>query len=437
MFPVPTARFVLVAAALAVVVLVAPLPTPWGFVAAVSVLVAAGGADVILATDPSEVGIVRDAPATVTLGSAGAQVSWRVTNGSRRSVRVGLADELAPSLRPGTRRVRVSVPPRGTVTARTGLDPTRRGRFAPGEVVVRVDGPLGLMARQRRRPLAGIIRVLPVFRSRKEAELRVERAQLLEVGLRSARGRGGGTEFDSLRDYTVDDDVRRIDWAATARSRRTVVRTYRAERNQQVVLLLDNGRVMAGQVGGVPRIEWAMDAAMALTTVATRLGDRCGLVTFDRAVRSVVAPAAGPSQLRRVTEALYDLEPQLVESDYGGAFAATLARFRRRALLVLVTELAEEAMTETLAPALPLLLAHHLVVVASVADPDVTRWAADAPVDAGSAYRTAAAVAALGRRARAAALLEGLGATVVDAPPEALAPRLADAYLRVKAAGRL
>ena len=437
MFPVPSARLVVAAAVMAVVVLVAPLPTPWGFVAAIGVLAAAGGADVLLAPDPSDVGIVRDAPSTVTLGSAGAEVSWRITNPVGRVLHVAVADELAPSLRPGTRRVRVAVPPHGTITARTGLDPTRRGRFEPGEVVVRVDGPLGLMARQRRRSLAGVIRVLPVFRSRKEAELRVERAQLLEVGLRSARARGSGTEFDSLRDYTVDDDVRRIDWAATARSRRAVVRTYRAERNQQVVVLLDNGRVMAGQVGGVPRIEWAMDAAMALTTVATRLGDRCGLVTFDRTVRSVVPPAAGPSQLRRVTDALYDLEPQLVESDYGGAFATTVARFRRRAMLVLVTELVEEAMTDTLVPALPLLLARHVVVVASVSDPDVARWAAAAPADVASAYRTAAAVAAVGRRSRAEGLLEGLGAGVVDAPPDALAARLADAYLRVKAAGRL
>ncbi len=437
MFPVPTARAVLAAAVLAFVVLVAPVQTPWGFVAAVGLLAIGCAVDVILATDPSQVGVTRQAPSTVTLGSGGADVSWRVSNPGRRALHVGVADELAPSLHPATRRIRVTVPPLGAATAHTTLDPTRRGRFAPSEVVVRVDGPLGLMVRQRRRSSPGVIRVLPVFRSRKEAELRVERAQLLEIGLRSARGRGGGTEFDSLRDYSVDDDVRRIDWAATARSRHAIVRTYRAERNQQVVVLLDNGRVMAGQVGGVPRIEWAMDAAMALTTVATRLGDRCGLVTFDRAVRAVVPPGQGSSQLGRVTDALYDLDPQLVESDYRGAFAATVARFRRRALLVLVTELAEEAMTETLVPALPLLLARHLVVVASVADPDVTRWAAAAPADATSAYRTAAAVAALGRRSRAAALLEGLGASVVDAPPDALAARLADAYLRVKADGRL
>jgi uncharacterized protein (DUF58 family) len=437
MFPVPTARLVVVAAVLALVVLVAPVPTPWGFVAAVGVMALGGLADATLVTDPSRVGVQRELPGTVTLGSSGAEVRWRITNPDGRRLRVAVADQLAPSLQPGTRRVRLTVPPQGTVTARTELGPTRRGRFEPDEVVVRVDGPLGLMARQRTRSVPGLLRVLPVFRSRKEAELRIERAQLLEVGLRSARGRGGGTEFDSLRDYTVDDEVRRIDWAATARSRHAVVRTYRAERNQQVLVLLDNGRVMAGQVGGIPRIEWAMDAAMALTTVATRLGDRCGLVTFDRAVRSVVPPGHGPSQLGRVTEALYDLEPQLVESDYRGAFAATVARFRRRALLVLVTELAEEAMTETLVPALPLLLARHLVIVASVSDPDVARWASTAPSDPPAAYRTAAAVAALGRRARAAGLLQGLGASVVDAPPGALAARLADAYLQVKASERL
>ena len=194
---------------------------------------------------------------------------------------------------------------------------------------------------------------------------------------------------------------------------------------------------MAGRVDGVPRFEHGMDAAMALTAVATRLGDRCGLVAFDREIRAIVAPAGGTAQLGRVTEALYDLEPRLVESDYRGAFTTTLGRFRRRALLVLVTELTEEAVSETLVPALPLLLARHLVIVASVTDPDVLDWATGAPADAGGAYRSAAAVEALGRRARTAARLRGLGATVVDAPPAALAGRLADAYLRVKATGRL
>ena len=136
-----------------------------------------------------------------------------------------------------------------------------------------------------------MLRVYPPFRSRDEAELRINRARILEVGLRSAQGRGGGTEFDQLREYSVDDEFRRIDWSATARAGKAIVRTYRAERNQTVISLLDNGRVMAGRVDDVPRVEHAMDAVMMLTAVATRLGDRAGLVVFDRDVRAVVPPA--------------------------------------------------------------------------------------------------------------------------------------------------
>ena len=195
---------------------------------------------------------------------------------------------------------------------------------------------------------------------------------------------------------------------------------------------------MAGEVAGVPRIELAMDAAMALTAVATRLGDRCGLVTFDRQVRAVVRPGprqgpARPGSSRPCTTS----SPSWSRATTCGAFSTTLARFRRRALLVLVTELTEEAVTETLVPALPLLLTRHLVVVASASDPDVIRWSAAAPTDARSSYRAAAATSALERRAQAAARLRALGATVVDAPPSALAARLVDAYLEVKATGSL
>jgi uncharacterized protein (DUF58 family) len=279
--------------------------------------------------------------------------------------------------------------------------------------------------------------VYPPFRSREEAELRIERARILEVGLRSASGRGRGTEFDQLRDYGPDDDHRRIDWAATARTGRPIVRTYRAERNQVVVLLLDTGRTMAGQVAGVPRLEHAMDAAMCVTAVATRLGDRTGLVAFDRDIRAVVAPSAGRRQLGLVTDAMYDLEPELVEADVRGAFTAAITRFRRRSMLVLLTDLVEQSVGETLLPALPLVARHHLVLVGAVQDPDVLRWAADTAADAESAYRKAAAVGALEARARATARLRAVGVVVVDAPPGGLAPMLTDAYLEAKASGRL
>jgi uncharacterized protein (DUF58 family) len=434
--PVPTRRLAAVAALAALVVLFAPVDAGATLLVVEAALLVTAVVDWVLAPAPASIAVERELPGVLALDGEG-EVAWHVRNPTRRRLTVGLADELAPSLHPSTRRTRVRVPPAGRVTRRAALHPSRRGRFTPTEVVVRVEGPLGLAARQRRRQLPGVLRVYPPFRSRQEAELRIDRARILEVGLRSARGQGGGTEFDSLREYGVDDESRRIDWAATARTTRVIVRTYRAERNQTVLLLLDTGRTMAGQVEGVPRLDHAMDAVMMLIAVATRLGDRAGMIAFDQGVRAIVGPGHGRGQLGRVTEAMYTLEPRLVESDYRGAFAQTLARFRRRALLVLLTELAEAPVAETLLPAMPLVARDHLVVVAGIQDPAVSQWAHAVPTNAGDAYRKAAAVAALDSRRRTIARLRGLGATVVDGPPGRLAPNLADAYLHLKATGRL
>jgi uncharacterized protein (DUF58 family) len=434
--PVPTRRLAAVAALAALVVLLAPVEPQWAILGVEAVLLAAAVVDVVLAPSPAGIPIERELPGVLPLDGEG-EVAWHVRNPTARRLTVWVADELAPSLNATSRRARLILPPGALVTARAGLRPSRRGRFTPTEVVVRVEGPLGLAARQRRRQLPGLLRVYPPFKSRQEAELRIDRARILEVGLRSARGQGGGTEFDSLREYGVDDESRRIDWAATARTTRVIVRTYRAERNQTVLLLLDTGRTMAGQVDGVPRLDHAMDAVMMLTAVATRLGDRAGLVAFDQGVRAVVGPGHSRGQLGRVTEAMYTLESRLVESDYRTAFAQTLARFRRRALLVLLTELAEAPVAETLLPALPLVARDHLVLVAGIRDPQVDEWAAAVPANAGEAYRKAAAVEALDSRRRTIARLRGLGATIIDAPPGRLAPQLADAYLHLKATGRL
>jgi uncharacterized protein (DUF58 family) len=432
----PTRRLAVVAALAALVLLAVP-GRFWGPLLVVDgALLVLALVDGLVAPDPGSLPVRREAPAVVTLGAT-AEVAWTVRNTTRRRRRIALADGLAPSLRAGTRRAAARVPRGGTLTARTEIRPARRGRFPLPEIVLRVDGPLGLAARQAAVAVPGVLRVYPSFRSKEEAELRIRRARILEVGLRSAQGRGGGTEFDQLREYTVDDEFRRVDWAATARAGRPIVRTFRAERNQTVLVLLDNGRVMAGRVDGVPRVEHAVDAVMLLTALATGLGDRCGVVAFDREVRAAVAPGAGRSQLGRVVEALYDLEPVLAESDYAGAFAETLSRFRRRTMLVVLTDLVSASVDEWLVPALPLVLRDHVVVVAGVSDPDVARWAGAPGVDASGVYRRAAAVGALEARRRTVARLRGLGATVIDARPGRLAPLLGDTYLQAKATGRL
>jgi uncharacterized protein (DUF58 family) len=433
--PVLTGRAALVVVAAGLFLVVWPLGLRLGALLALAVVVALLVVDLLLAPRPGSIGVTRSLPAVISLGSS-ANVSWTVFNPHRRASVVLFADELAPSLGASARRARVQAPPGRAVRVSASLAPTRRGRFTPTELVVRAEGPLGLVARQSTRREPSELRVYPDFGSRREAELRIERARLLEVGLRSSRSRGGGTDFDQLREYSVDDDSRRIDWAATARADRPIVRTYRAERNQRVICLLDNGRTMAAQVAGVARSEHAIDAVLMLTSVASRMGDMPGLVAFDRSVRAVVPPRAGRDQLARVTDALYDLTPELSQSDCRGAFAEVLGRFQRRALLCLLTEL-DEALLDTLLPTLPLIARTHLVMVGSVRDPAVAKWASRAPDDIEEAYRGVAALGALARRRDLAKLLRARGAMVVDAEPGRLAPLLTDAYLRVKAAGQL
>jgi len=433
--PALTGRAALVVVGAGFFLLVWPLGLGLGALAVVALVAALLVADFLLAPRPGSIAVTRSLPTMMSLATV-ANVSWTVFNPHRRACVVLFADELAPSLGASARRARVRAPAGRPVLVSASLAPSRRGRFTPTELVVRVEGPLGLAARQSARRVPSELRVYPDFGSRREAELRIERARLLEVGLRSSRSRGGGTDFEQLREYGVDDDSRRIDWAATARADRPIVRTYRAERNQRVICLLDNGRTMAAQVAGVARVEHAIDAVLMLTSVASRMGDMPGLVAFDRSVRAVVPPRAGQGQLARVTGALYDLTPELSQSDYRGAFAEVLARFQRRAMLCLLTEL-DEALLDTLLPTLPLIARTHLLMVGSVRDPAVARWASEPAGGIDEAYRGAAALGALGRRRELAKLLHARGALVVDAEPGRLGPLLTDAYLRVKASGQL
>lgn len=433
--PVVTGRAALVVGAAALLLLAWPGPVGSGCIALGALVLLALMADLVLSPRPGHIATTRQFPGTLSLGGQ-AEASWQLTNTSRRPTTVGVAEELAPSLNASARRARLHLAAGQTLKASVTLRPSRRGHFMPTELVVRTLGPLGLMGRQSARSQPTEIRVFPNFGSRRQAELLVERARILEVGLRSARVRGGATDFEQLREYGIDDDARRIDWAATARADRPIVRTYRAERNQRVICLFDNGRAMAGQVQGVARAEHAIDAIMMLTSVAGRAGDMPGLVAFDTHTRAVVPPRSGQVQLTRVTEALYDLQPVLAQSDYRRAFSEVLARFQRRALLCLVTEL-DEAMVGTLLPSLGLIARTHLLVVGAVRDPAVARWAAEPPTEVEGVYRGAAAVMALSRRQELARMLAARGAIVVDELPATFPARLTDAYLQAKASGRL
>ena len=421
------------AAALGALLIVA-FRDPAAIVFVNAVLVAAIAADVALAAPVRTVRLGRSGDTRVLLGEH-ASVLLEVANPARRTLRAVIRDAWQPSAGAIPPRARVTVPAGGQAWLTTGLSPDRRGDKTAVAVTIRSLGPLGLAGRQGRQPAAWTVRVLPPFHSRRHLPDKLSRLRQLD-GQHRALLRGQGSEFDSLREYVIGDDVRSIDWRATARLRDVMVRTWRPERDRQILIVLDTGRTSAGRVGGVPRLDAAMDAALLLTALASRAGDRVDMLAFDRRVRARVVGTPRSAVLSVVAQAMAGLQAELVETDAAALGSAALTAARHRSLIVLLTDLNPTAVTEGLLPRLPLLAARHEVVVAAVADPALEEMSADR-ADAAAVYDAAAAEQARAARQRVSALLRRRGAHVVDAPPERLPAALADAYLDLKAAGRL
>ncbi len=420
--------------------------SPWpatAFVVLLLVLIILVLIDVGLAASARALRLERTGDTSARLGQPVDAVLHVHNDGSRR-FRGVLRDAWPPSAAAEPRAHDVVIAPGQSQTVATRLTPRRRGDQRSEVVTTRSIGPLGLAGRQRSHPVPGQIRILPPFLSRKHLPSRL--AKLREIdGLLPVLIRGHGTEFDSLREYVVGDDVRSIDWRATARRADVVVRTWRPERDRRVVIVLDTGRTSAGRVGvdptaldpgGWPRLDWSMDAALLLAALASRAGDHVDFLAHDRLTRAAVFGASRTELLAQLVDAMAPLEPALIESDATAMVAAVQRRVRRRALVVLLTDLNASALEEGLLPVLSQLSAKHQVIVAAVADPRVDQLAAGR-ADAAQVYDAAAAERARNDRRRIASRLRHSGVEVVDASPEDLAPALADRYLAMKATGRL
>lgn len=416
------------------VVPAALLPSVLTLLLVALVLLAAVAYDLLRAASVADLRLERAGDTACRLGETAA-VRLVVLNPCPRPLRAVLRDAWVPSAgaTPATQQLQVPAGEQRVVV--TELRPTRRGDRTPDRVTVRALGPLGVAGRQGRHVVPWRVRVQPPFTSRRFLPERLSRLRQLD-GLVLARQRGQGTEFDSLRDYVDGDDVRAIDWRATARRSEVVVRTWRPERDRQVLLVLDTGRTSAGRVGDVPRLDAALDAVLLLAALATRAGDRVDLLALDREVRAAVEGAGRAAVLSRLVDATALLEPALLESDGRLLVSEVLRRARRRSLVVLFTTLDAAALEEGLLPVLGSLTSRHVVLLAAVGDPRVEqlragRGTAAAVYDAASAERSAA------ERRRVTALLRRRGVEVVDAPVDTFAPAVSDAYLDLKAAGRL
>ncbi|MFJ8024193.1 DUF58 domain-containing protein [Streptomyces sp. NPDC096311] len=414
-------------------------PSWTGILAVNAPLALACACDAALAAPVRRLGLARSGDTSVRLGET-ADVTLTVTNPSGRLLRARLRDAWPPSSwEPSTEvaasRHRLTVPAGERRRLTTRLRPTRRGDRQADRVTIRSYGPLGLFSRQGSHQVPWTVRVLPPFTSRKHLPSKLARLRELD-GRTSVLTRGEGTEFDSLREYVPGDDTRSIDWRATARRATVAVRTWRPERDRHILLVLDTGRTSAGRVGDAPRLDASMDAALLLAALASRAGDRVDLLAYDRRVHALVQGRSAGDVLPSLVNAMATLEPELVETDARGLTATVLRTAPRRSLIVLLTSLDAAPIEEGLLPVLSGLTRRHTVLVASVADPHVAHMAT-ARGSTEAVYEAAAAAQAQTERHRTAEQLQRHGVTVVDAVPDNLAPALADAYLALKAAGRL
>ncbi|MRG60592.1 DUF58 domain-containing protein [Agromyces sp. CFH 90414] len=399
--------------------------------------------DLSLAASPRRVALARELPERVRLGET-VESSLIVQNLGPRLLRAVVRDAWQPSAGASRNaRGHLEVPPGERRRMTLSLTPRRRGDRRVADVTIRAAGPLGLWARQATLAAPGRLRVLPPFDSRVHLPSRLTRLRELD-GRTPLLVRGQGSEFDTIREYVRGDDVRSIDWRATARrpdpeapgSARLMVRTWRPERDRRIVIVVDTSRTAAARIADEPRLDTAFEASLLLAALASHAGDRVDFLAFDRRVRGLVHGATSGDLLARMVDAMATIDAELIEADWASVPGQVRRLTAHRALVVLLTGADSPGTARGLLAMLPQLTTRHSVIVASVADPDLVAATRErGGLD--EAYRAAAAERALLDTTRLADAVRRLGAEVVTAPPAALPPALADRYLELKAAGRL
>ncbi|WGW10700.1 DUF58 domain-containing protein [Saxibacter everestensis] len=427
-----TGRFVVLTALCAIPLALAPgWATAWLLLGGLAALIIL---DLLLAASPRGVAVQRTPPASVRLGQP-ASSTLTVRNASRRRLRATLRDAWPPSAGAENNRHSLSVRPGERRRFSTPMLPTRRGDRIAAAVTIRSFGPMRLAARQASVKVPARLRVLPPFTSRRHLPSKLARLRELD-GRTSVMIRGAGTEFDSLRDYVIGDDVRSIDWRATARRQHVVVRTWRPERDRRVLIVVDTSRTSAGRVEGEPRLDASIDAALLLSALASKAGDRVEMIAIDRRVRARVQGATGNDLLPSMVNALAPIEPDLIEADWSTIASTITSSMNQRAFVVLLTPLESAAVIDGLLPVARQLSARHTVAVASVADPRIAEIQSQRDT-LDETYAAASAERAALDRAAVTAALKNDGFEVIDESPDELPPKLADLYLALKAAGRL
>lgn len=424
--------------------------------------------DLAISVRPARIEVDRELEDRLWFGSATGG-AWRLTSHAARQVSVELFDRwpatmvrldeegspwpaVSPTRAPVPDAV-ATIPPAGEVVLPFNLRPMERGWHSFGTIAIRVPGPLGLISRTRRLALDHRVLVTPSLEGVRHYRLLAMHHRLREAGVRTIRRRGEGTSFASLREYVPGDDPRRIDWKATARRSRIMMREQDVEQGQTIIIAVDAGRRMLQVAGDRPRFEHALNAALVLADVATQSGDRVGMIAFDDAIRAWVPPVRGNAAVERIREALIPLRASMAEPDYAFALQTLVARHRKRALIVLLTDVVESRTAQALvahltrggARHLPLIIALRDDVLLEVAAGRVRLQAAAAELSSSeielggspAAYERAAAEELLIAREEAIVRMRRSGASVVDVSPHDMASAVVNRYLELKRRGAL
>lgn len=388
--------------------------------------------DAAVAGDPRRVEITRTLPERA-LRDEPVAGELRVRNLGTRLLRAQVRDGWQPTAGAPAERLEVTVPPGERRGAALRLLPRRRGELRSAFVVVRSRGPLGLAGRQAVVDAPARLRVLPPFTSRRHLPSRLARLRELD-GNTTLQVRGQGTEFDSLREYVRGDDVRSIDWRATARAGTTMLRTWRPERDRHVVIVVDTGRTAAARVGDGVRLDAAMEAALLLAVLASRGGDHVHLIMFDRITRARVTRVEGAQLLPALVDAMCIVDPQLIDTDWDAALAQVRGLSVRPALVVLLTAADDPEAARAFLASLPAVAARSRLLVATATD-----GPGEVPPhrDAADVYAAAAVERARHDAERVRDAVVRAGGDAVSASADDLPPLVADRYLALKAAGRL
>ncbi len=364
-------------------------------------------------------------------------MAWTVENRGRTPVRLILSDRTPEGARATPLVMEVEAPPNSRTTYTYELVPTRRGLVAFGDLDYRVRGPLGLAWAQKRLPARLEIHCMPHLANARAADLAERRALLRQAGSHRFRWRGAGATFESFREYNAQDDVRWVDWKATARLGRPISRNFQIERHQQVVVLVDASRALTTYCGRRTKFDAMLEAAILLARITLGQGDDLGLMVFDDQVELYLHPRRERSQLKAVIEGLYTLEPRLVEPNYELALTLAAKRNTRRTLFILLTDLTVVEAARRMLQYSRVLTPRHLFLVVTIADETLEENELREPRTAEELYRVGVAAGLMRERTILLEELRRSGVEVLDSRADQVATRAVERYLDLKRRNRL